>query len=89
MGERGPPVISSNSIAAMKAMIVRSQLIGFMTHIDARPETDRGELQCVPVVDSRIPPDRLTIAVRRNRSSIPAVDSFIQDLLLNFESVGA
>lgn len=86
MGERHPPALTTNSVAVMKSIILRTMAVGFMTRVDAQPEVEAGELAFIELAERNIPADILSLAARRNRAPLPAVDGFAQMVLRTLEA---
>ncbi len=80
MGERGPPMLASNSVASLKKMLQTSNAISFLTAIDIIAEA-RAETLVIRPLDDRVRPvDRFSLLVNRSSGGSPAVDRFAQDL---------
>jgi DNA-binding transcriptional LysR family regulator len=86
MGERRPPSVTTNSVSFMKSMIRRTNALGFMTRVDAQPEVDEKGLIFMELAERNLPVDILSLAARRDRAPLPAVDSFTQVLLQSLEA---
>jgi len=88
MGERGPPLLVSNSVASIKGIVRHSDAIGFLTAIDILTEARAGALKFIPLDDRTTPRDTLTMLINRSSGAAPAIDRFAHDVLDALDGLG-
>lgn len=89
MGESRPPLLISNSVAAIKGMLLECDAIGFLTPIDVLTERRNGRLTFLPLEMREGSTDRLVLARSRGGGSSPAADAIAQELAGRLEELRA
>lgn len=89
MGEARPPLLVSNSVAAIKGMLLECDAIGFLTPVDVLEERRTGRLAFLPLEMSGSTADRLVLARSRGSGSSPAADAIAQELVARLEELRA
>jgi len=89
MGEARPPLLVSNSVAAIKGMLLECDAIGFLTPIDVLNERRDNRLAFLSLVMREGLTDRLVLARSRGGGSSPAADAVAQDVAGRLEELRA
>ncbi|MEP2628228.1 MAG: LysR family transcriptional regulator [Hyphomicrobiales bacterium] len=79
--EQGPPPIVTNSLQLLKQLACNGNHLALTSEMDAAPELLSGELIAIPVTGSKIPNQKISIAVS-SRRMLPRIASAIGECLV-------
>jgi DNA-binding transcriptional LysR family regulator len=86
MGERGPPMLVSNSIASIKKTLQTSNAVSFLTAIDIIAEARAGTILIKPLQDRVMMVDRLALMINHSSGGSPAVHRFGNELVSSIDA---